>query len=99
MDAGWSSPVAREAHNLEVAGSNPVPATYVKVASEYLKWPFFVSRILITCNQDILETTIKSKYFDKKKAPHYCEAFKVIAKLNYLQPPVEAPGPPTPPKV
>jgi hypothetical protein len=27
-DAGWSSQVAREAHNLEVAGSNPVPATY-----------------------------------------------------------------------
>ena len=25
--AGWSSPVAREAHNLEVTGSNPVPAT------------------------------------------------------------------------
>ena len=25
--AGWSSPVAREAHNLEVAGSHPVPAT------------------------------------------------------------------------
>ena len=29
MDAGWSSPVAREAHNLEVAGSNPVPATFL----------------------------------------------------------------------
>ncbi len=27
LDAGWSSPVAREAHNLEVTGSNPVPAT------------------------------------------------------------------------
>ena len=27
-DAGWSSLVAREAHNLEVAGSNPVPATF-----------------------------------------------------------------------
>ena len=26
--AGWSSPVAREAHNLEVTGSNPVPATF-----------------------------------------------------------------------
>ena len=26
--AGWSSPVAREAHNLEVLGSNPSPATY-----------------------------------------------------------------------
>src|SRR5262245_61209253 len=27
-DAGWSSLLAREAHNLEVAGSNPVPATW-----------------------------------------------------------------------
>src|SRR3546814_11235174 len=26
-DAGWSSPVARQAHNLKVTGSNPVPAT------------------------------------------------------------------------
>ena len=26
-DAGWSSLVAREAHNLEVVGSNPAPAT------------------------------------------------------------------------
>ena len=25
-DAGWSSPVARQAHNLKVAGSNPAPA-------------------------------------------------------------------------
>jgi hypothetical protein len=28
-DAGWSSQVAREAHNLEVAGSNPVPAIFL----------------------------------------------------------------------
>src|SRR3546814_9160959 len=27
VDAGWSSPVARQAHNLKVAGSNPAPAT------------------------------------------------------------------------
>ena len=27
--AGWSSPVARQAHNLKVTGSNPVPATTV----------------------------------------------------------------------
>ena len=26
-DAGWSSLVARRAHNPKVAGSNPVPAT------------------------------------------------------------------------
>ena len=25
--AGWSSMVARQAHNLKVAGSNPAPAT------------------------------------------------------------------------
>ena len=27
LDAGWSSPVARQAHNLKAAGSNPAPAT------------------------------------------------------------------------
>ena len=27
FDAGWSSPVARRAHNPKVAGSNPAPAT------------------------------------------------------------------------
>jgi hypothetical protein len=32
--AGWSSPVAREAHNLEVAGSNPVPATLIIPGSQ-----------------------------------------------------------------
>jgi hypothetical protein len=31
-DAGWSSQVAREAHNLEVAGSNPVPAIFLKLS-------------------------------------------------------------------
>ncbi len=27
LDAGWSSPVARWAHNPKVGGSNPPPAT------------------------------------------------------------------------
>ena len=27
VGAGWSSPVAHQAHNLKVAGSNPAPAT------------------------------------------------------------------------
>ena len=31
--AGWSSPVARQAHNLKVVGSNPTPAT--KKANKY----------------------------------------------------------------
>ncbi len=29
-DAGWSSPVARRAHNPKVVGSNPAPATNVQ---------------------------------------------------------------------
>src|ERR1041384_3869257 len=28
FNAGWSSPVARQAHNLKVAGSNPAPAPF-----------------------------------------------------------------------
>ena len=28
--AGWSSPVARQAHNLKVIGSNPIPATKLR---------------------------------------------------------------------
>ena len=30
-NAGWSSPVARQAHNLKAAGSNPAPATRYKM--------------------------------------------------------------------
>ena len=30
LGAGWSSPVARQAHNLKVVGSNPTPATNPK---------------------------------------------------------------------
>ena len=30
LDAGWSSPVARQAHNLKVVSSNLTPATIKK---------------------------------------------------------------------
>ena len=30
LGAGWSSPVARQAHNLKVVGSNPTPATKLR---------------------------------------------------------------------
>src|SRR5438105_12253277 len=39
VGAGWSSPVARQAHNLKVAGSNPAPATNQK---SRLRAAFFV---------------------------------------------------------
>src|ERR1700744_1258560 len=32
LAAGWSSPVARQAHNLKVTGSNPVPAPKFETA-------------------------------------------------------------------
>ena len=37
ITAGWSSPVARQAHNLKVVGSNPAPATKEKKAFEKSK--------------------------------------------------------------
>ncbi len=43
MNAGWSSPVARQAHNLKVVGSNPTPAT--KKNNRFLLFKF-ISNIL-----------------------------------------------------
>ena len=34
--AGWSSPVARQAHNLKAAGSNPAPATTIPKPHRWL---------------------------------------------------------------
>src|SRR6056300_903260 len=36
-DAGWSSPVARQAHNLKVVGSNPTPATTLTCSASMAK--------------------------------------------------------------
>jgi hypothetical protein len=36
LPAGWSSPVARQAHNLKVAGSNPAPATKLLYNTRWL---------------------------------------------------------------
>ena len=46
LAAGWSSPVAREAHNLEVAGSNPVSATRIEkpALANQLRLAFFVGK-------------------------------------------------------
>ena len=40
--AGWSSPVARQAHNLKVIGSNPIPATKLNIKTQHLMdcWVF-----------------------------------------------------------
>ncbi len=44
IGAGWSSPVARQAHNLKAAGSNPAPATnptHTKPLQELLRRFFY----------------------------------------------------------
>src|ERR1700704_6019279 len=40
--AGWSSPVARQAHNLKVIGSNPIPATKTTPLSQRLGGVLFL---------------------------------------------------------
>ena len=43
IDAGWSSPVARQAHNLEVVGSNPTPATNIQ--SDFYRFSKFQENV------------------------------------------------------
>ncbi len=49
FDAGWSSMVARRAHNPKVVGSNPAPGTIYK-KSHFNRWLFL---LLIIKNQAI----------------------------------------------
>ena len=53
FDAGWSSPVARQAHNLKVIGSNPIPAPKLKTA------PATAGAVLL-CRADELSDTSRS---------------------------------------
>jgi hypothetical protein len=46
IDAGWSSPVARQAHNLKVAGSNPAPATN-QAPSGLWTWRRFAFAVIV----------------------------------------------------
>ncbi len=49
-NAGWSSLVARQAHNLKAAGSNPAPATNFSAGSNPAPATnFFQPRWLIAC--------------------------------------------------
>ncbi|EDJ88570.1 putative ATPase [Haemophilus influenzae 22.1-21] len=47
-DAGWSSLVARRAHNPKVVGSNPAPATNNKFSKRTPVLGFFSIRNLVT---------------------------------------------------
>ena len=60
--AGWSSLVARRAHNPEVVGSNPAPATKIKAGPS--------GRLLFCCGADAEPTLVHSPsifYFENTK--------------------------------
>src|ERR1044071_7091483 len=52
--AGWSSPVARQAHNLKVPGSNPGPATNFGPQAFEARFYWFFSASFVFCH--FLET-------------------------------------------
>src|SRR5690606_16245618 len=45
--AGWSSPVARQAHNLKVVGSNPTPATKIMPLAQWVGGFFCICRCFV----------------------------------------------------
>jgi hypothetical protein len=49
--AGWSSPVARQAHNLKVVGSNPAPAPKVSLMASHVRG-FFAFWGGVSCAED-----------------------------------------------
>ena len=50
--AGWSSSVARRAHNPKVVGSNPAPATIILIKIRHLKTSDFFMPIIFICRTD-----------------------------------------------
>ena len=46
--AGWSSPVARQAHNLKVRGSNPLPATNDPILPPEQPFPSWATAVLLS---------------------------------------------------
>src|ERR1700754_2796677 len=53
LGAGWSSPVARQAHNLKVTGSNPVPATTISSHNRYQSASGYPEALFYCANSDV----------------------------------------------
>ncbi len=70
LDAGWSSPVARQAHNLKVRGSNPLPATKKANNTGHL----FDARINMGFNPE-QEYLVVSKDIDIKDFHEYTDGY------------------------
>ncbi len=101
--AGWSSPVARQAHNLKVTGSNPVPATIlicnassVTAAGAFcVSAPAHRSNIYVsapsdwTDNEAILSAGVAVAISEWIRSTAAHPGFKVLLKSVPLRVPVE----------
>ena len=77
MIAGWSSPAARQAHNLKVVGSNPTPATNMKLrnSNELRSFSFWDMLIFpMPCIQSFLLFNNHSIYI--------CSCFDNLVTIN-----------------
>ena len=73
--AGWSSLVARQAHNLKVLGSNPSPAT---------NFIFFEKLFFLKKYKRINKELLKRKNIFYKKTVAYKKIKKAKLQLNKL---------------
>src|SRR4030095_1497343 len=92
-DAGWSSLVARWAHNPKVAGSNPAPATNIKPGNRRneegdLRVALFAFRV-----RDITHKTAKSRQtrdiFERSSGFHAAGKRQFLAPRTRLATPLE----------
>ena len=60
--AGWSSLVARQAHNLKVAGSNPAPAPNLRSPTATSRRTFYLSPVSKTYRVYILQNPARRHY-------------------------------------
>ena len=78
--AGWSSQVARWAHNPKVAGSNPAPATKISSSNQGVvegrRLPDFLSSSL-SSQQTYLAPTRQRVFFD---VPHVMSVYRRVAE-------------------
>src|SRR5690348_6316573 len=72
--AGWSSPVARQAHNLKVAGSNPAPATNKIPLGQRLSGFFVPAENLLVPVWKHLGSTGRSFRLQSEKLPQASDA-------------------------
>ena len=83
IDAGWSSSVARRAHNPKVVGSNPAPAT--KFKSHLIRWLFLYALFMFFLSKRIksifpLSTSFVFAWFFIK--PYLTPCRKTLCKIT-----------------